>query len=398
MHLPEPALTLTLPSIHDGTILDCRIYHPLGLASSLSFSTSSTGQPKNAAIVAHPYAPLGGSYDDPVLDEVAGQLLAKDFIVGTFNFRGAGQSAGRTSWTARPERDDYTSFVGFMVYYVHYLDPDSPPPPDAQPPILILGGYSYGAMVTAQLPPLPALLAPFTCPTSTSEAGHIRILAETLGSRQRELLSTTRLGMRGRRSMRVGEGGGSLSSSPRKSHDSKRSRSFSLDEAEEILKRGAQEIMAKTRHSLHHSPRASVSQATPVPTALPPIENLVKPRPAYILISPLQGIITNLATMSRSPSDMAAEAKLRQNPTLAVYGNQDIFVAVSKLRSWKIRMEAADGDPSGDAAPPGSSGFQGREVDGAGHFWIEEGVLGQMIGWVGEFVRDLTRDARSDQA
>jgi hypothetical protein len=87
MHLPEPALTLTLPSIHDGTILDCRIYHPLGLASSLSFSTSSTGQPKNAAIVAHPYAPLGGSYDDPVLDEVAGQLLAKDFIVGTFNFR-----------------------------------------------------------------------------------------------------------------------------------------------------------------------------------------------------------------------------------------------------------------------------------------------------------------------
>jgi len=37
--------------------------------------------------------------------------------------RGAGHSAGRTSWTAKPERDDYASVVGFLVHYVHYLDP-----------------------------------------------------------------------------------------------------------------------------------------------------------------------------------------------------------------------------------------------------------------------------------
>lgn len=297
-----------------------------------------------------------------------------------------------------------------MVYYVHHLDPDSPPPPDTQPPILLLGGYSYGAMVTTQLPPLPALLAPFTSPISTSCAGHIRILAETLANRQRELLGTTRMG---RRSMRVGEGGGrSAGGSPRKSHDSRRSRSFSLDDAEEMLRRGAHEFLAKTRHPRHHSPLASISQSTtpaggdsataPAPTTLPPIENLLRPRPAYILISPLQGIITNLATMSRSPSDAAAEAKLRQNPTLAVYGNQDVFVPASRLRSWKARMEGTE-SPEGlevaqtEGAALGSPGFQGREIDGAGHFWIEEGVLGQMIGWVGEFVRGLTRDVRSGQ-
>ena len=79
MHLPEPALTFTLPSIHDSTILDCRVYHPSNL--------SSAWQPRHSAIVAHPYAPLGGSYDDPIVEDVASQLLHKGFIVGTFNFR-----------------------------------------------------------------------------------------------------------------------------------------------------------------------------------------------------------------------------------------------------------------------------------------------------------------------
>lgn len=90
MHLPDPALTLTIPSLHDGLVLDCRIYHPLGLEASLSLSRGvpeNSWRPKNAAIIAHPYAPLGGSYDDPIVEEVAGYLLAREFIVGTFNFR-----------------------------------------------------------------------------------------------------------------------------------------------------------------------------------------------------------------------------------------------------------------------------------------------------------------------
>jgi alpha/beta superfamily hydrolase len=39
------------------------------------------------AIVAHPYAPLGGSYDDAVVDMAASIILKQDFVVGTFNFR-----------------------------------------------------------------------------------------------------------------------------------------------------------------------------------------------------------------------------------------------------------------------------------------------------------------------
>lgn len=81
--LPDPTLTFTLPSIHDGTTLDCRIYHP----SSLSISPRATPWRRHAAIVAHPYAPLGGSWDDHIVDLVASTLLRLGYLVCTFNFR-----------------------------------------------------------------------------------------------------------------------------------------------------------------------------------------------------------------------------------------------------------------------------------------------------------------------
>ena len=37
--------------------------------------------------MAHPYAPMGGCYDDPVVGIAAAQLLKEGFIVCTLNFR-----------------------------------------------------------------------------------------------------------------------------------------------------------------------------------------------------------------------------------------------------------------------------------------------------------------------
>lgn len=85
MHLPPPTLSFTIPSIHDDTVLCCRIYHPTCLTPTTVAGISSWR--KRAAIVAHPYAPLGGCYDDPVVDVVASAILKQGFIVGTFNFR-----------------------------------------------------------------------------------------------------------------------------------------------------------------------------------------------------------------------------------------------------------------------------------------------------------------------
>lgn len=81
MYLPKPEYSFTLPSINDDTTLDCRLYHPnQHPESDLLHATK-------AAIIAHPYAPLGGCYDDPVVASIGKVLLKAGYIVGTFNFR-----------------------------------------------------------------------------------------------------------------------------------------------------------------------------------------------------------------------------------------------------------------------------------------------------------------------
>jgi alpha/beta superfamily hydrolase len=76
----KPDFAFTIPSLFDGIPIDCRIYFPKQ-AFRQEHST-----PKGA-IFAHPYAPLGGSYDDFVVLAVAKCLLDQGFFVATFNFR-----------------------------------------------------------------------------------------------------------------------------------------------------------------------------------------------------------------------------------------------------------------------------------------------------------------------
>ncbi|KAK0713939.1 hypothetical protein B0T26DRAFT_742440 [Lasiosphaeria miniovina] len=420
--LPEPTLTFTLPSLYDGLALNCRVYHP----HSLSPSPHALPWQKHVAIVAHPYAPLGGCYDDPVVDMVAATLLRLGFLVGTFNFRGAHGSAGRTSWTAKAEKADYMSMIGFMSYYVHFLDPfrqvSSPPaeapgvsevqirttpasptlsspsvpsPSVATTPVLLLGGYSYGAMITSQLPPVESILAPFETPKFGCPAAEIRLRAEHLAGMQNTVLASARiagLDRLGERSPRKSLGlriGGDEEN--RKSHDSRRS--FSLDPEDKICK-GVAELMAKAKNKR----KRLVSGTRGARQCLLAVAGRVKHQPAYLLISPLQGVITNLATMSfpvpfsgvsrrastwgpgrsartNPPQDDAkrntlvgvplpdAEDKLVSNPTLAIYGDNDVFVAARKLREWSFRLQHVP-----------DSKFRAHEVSSAGHFWIQGNV------------------------
>jgi alpha/beta superfamily hydrolase len=73
----EATYAFTIPSIADDLALDCRIYHPKTIDRSNV----------KGAIIAHPYAPLGGCYEDPVVLSTTETLLDRGFIVGTFNFR-----------------------------------------------------------------------------------------------------------------------------------------------------------------------------------------------------------------------------------------------------------------------------------------------------------------------
>lgn len=115
----KPTLSFTIPSLKDESLLDCRVYIPESLLdvatpSRSAASSASEGDAqrarrsngatqnghadkapnvsghtkrKKAAVIAHPYAPLGGSFDDYIVQEIGGILLEEGFVVGLFNFR-----------------------------------------------------------------------------------------------------------------------------------------------------------------------------------------------------------------------------------------------------------------------------------------------------------------------
>jgi len=485
--LPPPTLSFTLPSIHDDTILQCRVYHPTCLTpTSVSQITEWN---KKAAIVAHPYGPLGGSYDDPVVDIVSSTILKQGFVVGTFNFRGAGSSKGRTSYQSKPEQNDYLSFVGFMIYYMHHLSPPpvpielpkftrsdpklhdlSPVPSQALPaprpsdpryvtasvssptpvapailveeekvhtpnvePRLLLAGYSYGALITKCLPPIiGSVISPFQSPVQGSAHAEIRLRADCLATQQNELMQTqmstllnTHFHKRGRSlhaddilhspKLRKSSGGvrmGGEEDLRRASHDSFRSRSsFSIDAPEMVRKsvdrvrsigkskrfspriQNTQGSTASSNKRKGHESESSFEQISPGDetgkaekgNVCNEIANIgLGLQTAYLLVSPLQGLVSNLVTLwsSKFVKDSVAEneMKLTVDPTLAVFGDDDVFVSVKKLRGWAERLAEAG---------KGNGRFRYAEVSGAGHFWQDYEAIKVLETEVKAFVQTL---------
>ncbi|KAH0313895.1 hypothetical protein KCU74_g12994, partial [Aureobasidium melanogenum] len=193
-----PVYCLTIPSVNDGTLLDCRIYHPV----SLQEPQSAQQHTRKAALIAHPYAPLGGSMDDAVVTTVVDQLLDLDFVVGTFNFRGAANSHGSTSWSGKAERDDYISVAGHLLFYMNQIhtsrtkdttSAQSPTENDSNIPsehiTLILGGYSYGSLIVTHLPPTSEILTMFRETQASTWTSDILKRAKELALQTNTILS-----------------------------------------------------------------------------------------------------------------------------------------------------------------------------------------------------------------
>ncbi|KAI0169431.1 Alpha/Beta hydrolase protein [Hypoxylon sp. FL1284] len=402
MMLPRPNLSFTLPSIHDGTKLDCRVYHPPCLAGSVP----SPWQ-RNAAVVAHPYAPLGGCYDDPVVAVIASTLLRVGYVVATFNFRGASSSEGRTSWSSKPERADYMSIASFLVYYVHYLHlsdrPSSPATGSSPLPTLLLAGYSYGAIVTIELPPLASFLSQFASPPIHTAFADIRLRAQHLAEQQTIMATTAPASPRKSLGMRIGGN----EDSPQQAHE--RPRAHSPDR-EERIRRGVKDLLSRSKliHRTHESNVTGLHRESEreVP-CLGKLDNLIRFRSAYLAVSPPLGIVAGLATLNlpnllsswakrkrgrpssatseggeAGQEETEAEAKLTRDPTLAVYGDQDSFLSLKRAHEWARQLSSAEG-----------SQFCHVEVPGAGHFWVEEGVLYELNRAVFSFASSLTTNA-----
>ncbi|KAF8541627.1 Alpha/Beta hydrolase protein [Trichophaea hybrida] len=146
-------LNLFIPSLHNETPLEACVTVP----------SSGSSTTRKAAVFAHPYSPLGGTFHDPVVQNFRQTLVSHGYIVAVFNFRGAGHSKGSTTWTGKAETGDYAAIAAWVINFSAALqssDYDSNPPPKELQ--LVLGGYSYGGLIAAQCPPTSSLLESLT--------------------------------------------------------------------------------------------------------------------------------------------------------------------------------------------------------------------------------------------
>ena len=299
--------------------------------------------------------------------------------------RGAHTSKGRTSWSGRPELDDYNSFAAFFMYYMSYIQPHLtttpgvtftpdhlPISPDLresaqiQPdtcPVVVLGGYSYGSLILKHLPPVPTILQPFSAPLAGSAADEIVLRARKLAAQSNlDWINLARDETRARKSgtahnlsTPVVIGGEETSSHKRRSsRDIKRS--FE----------GATRLEIRTRlRSLSHK-RHDHNEAI----APPETKNvsIIMPDVRYLLISPLTPPVSTVVApalgykfWSKSREDH--QEVIGKHACLAVYGDQDVFSSAKKIRDWSDQLKAAP-----------TSRFTSVEVAGAGHFWAEPDV------------------------
>lgn len=381
--MSEPSLSFTIPSVHDDKTLDCRLYSP-----SFSVLSPPTGnwQPRGA-VFAHPYAPLGGCFDDPVILSTVDELLRHGFIVGTFNFRGAGLSKGATSWTGKAELSDYVSFTAFVIHYLNGLQCPSPrsyslkkyeevssPNPSSledrpsrlhRTTTLVLGGYSYGSLITSRLPTTDVILERFSAVSKGTPEAEIILRAHSLVTQWNKDAQSHQEALRGRldadkprvasHAMAIAIGGEeSKAGSRRPSRDSRRS----FDLVRKSMDRSRRRLGARLHGTDEFDLRGDSNESLIIGESFPL-------RTCYLLISPLLPPISTLATMF---SDLRGHNSQQNKPitnlTLVIYGSQDTFTSRDKLRKWAELQQ-------GEAAP---SCFQSREIATAGHFWREEGV------------------------
>ena len=333
--------------------------------------------------------------------------------------RGAGSSKGSTSWQGKSELEDYISFAGLFIHYIEDVRAFDTPPhislktidrktstkslnsatslshidPKHQGMTLILGGYSYGSLITTNLPTTDKILERFDMVSKGSAAAEIQLRATHLASQWNRDASEYREIQHARKSgsheqlrpsahtLAVALGGDESESGSRRSCERKRS----LDAVRRSIDRSRRKLGLR-----HHSHSSEMSDCNTAEGGLAAAK-VALPQTCYLLISPLLPPISTFATMfsgtifhlGKSP---ACEVKLNHNPTLAVYGDSDFFTSQKKLRRW---AEDAQAESKGQ--------FQFREIAGAGHFWREDGSDEQMRSAIRDWIRDISTEYTSSE-
>ena len=256
---------------------------------------------------------------------------------------------------------------------------------------LLLGGYSYGSLITSNLPTTESILSRFsTVRKGTSEA-EIRLRAFHMSTQWNAEVAPRP--MRGRTPMPI-----------KTSAASTHAITLGGEESEPGTRRSSRDSrnsLEIVRRSIDRS-RARRSSTRPSTETDPPLleeklgsMRVADPHTIYLLISPLLPPVSMLATMFSKPGALlkwqgdspdltnghmhpVVEDKFRKHATLAIYGDKDFFTSHKRLKKWAEPLASAI-----------DSHFTFREIHGAGHFWHEEGVDGEMRRCIREWLVDV---------
>ncbi|KAK6347308.1 hypothetical protein TWF696_007379 [Orbilia brochopaga] len=363
----SPVLTLMLPT--GAGNVEARVYHPAEFPAEYGAASASC---RKAAVVAHPYASLGGNWDDPVVLALVGVLVARGWVVATFNFGGAGNSKGKTSWTGAPEREEYATVAAFLIRYVECLDPNtftytpsdgsgssttSPVKATAdeatntqsgdtkrgKPAMKVLmAGYSYGSLIASRVPSAERVVR-----------GCDRDVLAYATRTAYEWASTER-----RRSFAMHRGAGLTPWCRDEVHDEQEGTTDHKDTRTEE---------DKVNYNVQTKLETSWLLVSPL---LPPVSFVLN------LPNPMSWFQKKQPRIEADGHEDEEECDKRE--VLAVYGTDDMFTGVTRYRNWaKGRTERGEGK------------FAAVEVEGAGHFWMqEEAWMAQLregvAGWIDE--------------
>lgn len=272
---------------------------------------------------------------------------------------------------------DYVSVYGFMLCYMDGVFRGSVEPPGAgsskDAPLLVLGGYSYGSMITSHLPPVQTVADLFKSPKLDSAQSEIKRRAEDLSRDGRAYLEIHTGGVT-LLSPKVRAGRVEEAKSPR------RSVTVGGYESDAASRRVSREFSRKSidgdrvRQSIDRV-HQKLSSRVQTPTAVEPETPRLGVSPtlpliAYVLVSPLLSTVAGFTTMFSKLRYTGRDAgvaphtdeefhELMTHPCCCLYGSKDVFTSGRKLQRWTESLSAKS-----------ASQFMAIRVE-TGHFWQE---------------------------
>lgn len=348
--------------------------------------------------------------------------------------RGAGNSEGRTSWSGKPEQNDYSSVAGFMAYYLQQLETlddlykletipsisngldrvDAAAKTSADNSIeLLLAGYSYGSLILARMQAMSSIIHRLESAEMGTAGAELILRARTLSKQTRlsleELQSPS--SPRGRQQLRPDDAttsptkqrvaaspvimGGEETdpSSRRRSRDSRRSMDFMRKSVEmphrvkARMKRSSTPGSGSPRQGSKEEPSTPGTPATPATPKLDATLSTPNVKARYLIISAVLLPFTQtlcppgppnvIAGFRRLSGDSSVGAMFLDNPTLLIFGLSDGFTAARRLKGWAEKM-----------SKDSRSSFEWHEIEGAGHFWREAGVMQSLQAKVSAWVKN----------